>query len=144
MFAIDAWFLRIAALYAVAGMSLGIWMAVSGDHGQFPTHAHVNLIGWVSFAIYGLVYRAYPAAAQSPLAPWHFGLANLGALILVVGVGGILAGYQQFEPVAGVGSVVTLLGAALFAAILFCRPRLTQPEPQKRTVSSMRFPQPTD
>ena len=78
MFAIDICFLRLAAVYALIGMSLGIWMGVSGDHGQFPTHAHINLVGWVSFAIYGLVYRLYPAAAQSPVAPWHFGLANLG------------------------------------------------------------------
>jgi hypothetical protein len=127
LFAIDICFLRLAAVYALIGMSLGIWMGVSGDHGQFPTHAHINLVGWVSFAIYGLVYRLYPAAAKSPVAPWHFGLANLGALVLVVGVAGILAGHPQFEPVAGIGGVVTLIGAAVFAGILFCTHNLKQP-----------------
>jgi hypothetical protein len=33
LFAIDICFLRLAAVYALIGMSLGIWMGVSGDHG---------------------------------------------------------------------------------------------------------------
>jgi hypothetical protein len=72
LFAIDALFLRLAALYAVLGMSLGIWMGISGDHGQYPTHAHINLLGWVSFALYGLIYRNVPAAASPGL---HHGIS---------------------------------------------------------------------
>lgn len=129
---IDIWFLRLAGIYALAGMSLGMWMAISGDHGQYPTHAHINLVGWVSFAVYGLVYRAYPAAAQSPLARWHFGLANLGAILLVTGVAGILAGHQGFEPVAGLGGSVSLLGAAVFTTILFRRIGTSLPASRER------------
>jgi hypothetical protein len=136
LFTIDIWFLRLAAIYALAGMSLGMWMAISGDHGQFPTHAHINLVGWVSFAIYGLVYRAYPAAAQSLLARWHFGLANLGALLLAVGVAGILAGHQGFEPVAGLGGMVTLLGAAVFTTILFRRIGISLPGLQEKSFAA--------
>jgi hypothetical protein len=40
---------------------------------------------------------------------------------------GILAGHPQFEPVAGIGGVVTLIGAAVFAGILFCTHNLKQP-----------------
>jgi peptidoglycan/LPS O-acetylase OafA/YrhL len=122
LFAIDALFLRLAALYAVAGMGLGIWMGISGDHGQYPTHAHINLLGWVSFALYGLIYRNVPAAAQSRLAPWHFGAANLGAVLLLTGVYAILSGHPAFEPLAAAGGMITLLGGALFAIILCSRP----------------------
>ncbi len=122
MFAIDALFLRLAAIYAVLGMSLGIWMGISGDHGQYPTHAHINLLGWVSFALYGLIYRNVPAAAQSRLAPWHFGAANLGAVLLLTGVFAILSGHPEFEPLAAAGGMITLLGGALFAIILYTRP----------------------
>lgn len=126
MFAIDALFLRLAALYAVLGMSLGIWMGISGDHGQYPTHAHINLLGWVSFALYGLIYRNVPAAAQSKLAPWHFGAANLGAVLLLSGIYAILSGHPEFEPLAAAGGMITLLGGALFAVILFSRPIAAQ------------------
>jgi len=122
LFAIDALFLRLAALYALLGMGLGIWMGISGDHGQYPTHAHINLLGWVSFALYGLIYRNVPAAAQSRLAPWHFGVANLGAVLLLSGVYAILSGHPEFEPLAAAGGTATLLGATLFAVILFSRP----------------------
>ena len=126
MFAIDALFLRLAALYALLGMSLGIWMGISGDHGQYPAHAHINLLGWVSFALYGLIYRNVPAAAQSRLAPWHFGVANLGAVLLLSGVFAILSGHPEFEPLAAAGGMLTLLGGALFAIILFSRPIAAQ------------------
>jgi len=43
-------------------------------HDQMPTHAHMNLLGWVSMALFGLIYQAFPAAGQttplsSPLLP---------------------------------------------------------------------------
>jgi hypothetical protein len=60
---IDRWFLRIAVIYALVAMFLGITMGIREDFTQAPTHAHLNLVGWVSMALYALVYRQYPAAA---------------------------------------------------------------------------------
>ena len=57
---IDRWFLRVAVIYALVAMLLGIEMGISEDHSQMPTHAHLNLVGWVSMAIYALVYRQWP------------------------------------------------------------------------------------
>jgi hypothetical protein len=119
---IDGLFLRTAVVYVLAGMSLGIFMALSDDHSQMPTHAHMNLLGWASMALYALVYRAWPEAARSPLAPWHFWIANLGTLVVVIGVAGIMAGREEtFGPIAGVGSILSLLGMLLFAAIVYTR-----------------------
>ena len=47
---IDRLFLRIAVVYVLAGMALGIFMAMSDDHSQMPTHAHMNLMGWAPMA----------------------------------------------------------------------------------------------
>jgi cbb3-type cytochrome oxidase subunit 1 len=119
---IDGRFLRAAVLYALAGMALGIFMALSDDRSQMPTHAHMNLLGWASMALYAVVYRVWPEAARSPLAPWHFWIANLGMLVLVVGVAGIMAGREEpFGPIAGVGSILSLIGMLLFAAIVYTR-----------------------
>jgi hypothetical protein len=46
-----------AAMSATIGMCLGIWMGVSGDHTLGPIHAHLNVIGWLSMAVFGLYYR---------------------------------------------------------------------------------------
>jgi cbb3-type cytochrome oxidase subunit 1 len=117
---IDALFLRTAVIYVLAGMSLGIFMALSDDHSQMPTHAHMNLLGWASMALYAVVYRVWPEAARSALAVWHFWIANLGTLVVVIGVAGIMAGHEQtFGPLAGVGAIVSLIGMLLFAAIVY-------------------------
>ena len=60
---IDIRLLRAAALYAQVGMALGLYMGVSGDHSLFPAHAHINVLGWVTLALYGIVYRIYPDVA---------------------------------------------------------------------------------
>lgn len=126
MSGIDRLFLRTAVLYVLAGMSLGIFMAVSDDHTQMPTHAHMNLLGWASMALYAVVYRVWPEAARSPLAPWHFWIANLGTLVVVIGVAGIMAGHEEsFGPIAGVGSILSLIGMLLFATIVYTRVGVT-------------------
>ena len=116
---IDRWFLRIAVIYALVAMSLGIMMGISQDHSQMPTHAHLNLVGWVSMALYALIYRQYPAAGQTKLAMVHFWVANAGAILLNLGVYGLMAGTAALEPVAIVGSLVTILGMLIFAVIVY-------------------------
>jgi hypothetical protein len=46
-----------AALSALTGMSLGIWMGINENFTLAPVHAHINLLGWVSLALYGLYHR---------------------------------------------------------------------------------------
>jgi hypothetical protein len=125
---IDGLFLRTAVVYALAGTALGIFMAISEDHSQMPTHAHMNLLGWVSMALYAVVYHVWPEAARSPLAPWHFWIANLGTVVVLIGVAGIMAGYQErFGPIAGLGSILSLVGMLVFAVIVFTRVGVARP-----------------
>jgi hypothetical protein len=58
------WFMRIsdfcfviAALAGLGGMVMGIVMGISQDFTLAPAHAHLNLLGWVTMAIYGLYHR---------------------------------------------------------------------------------------
>ena len=118
---IDRWFLRIAVIYALVAMVLGIVMGISEDHTQTPTHAHLNLVGWVSMALYALVYRQYPAAAESRFAIPHFWVANIGAVLLTVGI------YTQMVPLPSLafivisGSLFTILGMLMFAGIVYSK-----------------------
>ena len=65
---IDIYFLLLAAMSLVAGVVLGIWMGITHDFRFMPVHAHLNLLGWASQALFGLVYRAYPSLARARLA----------------------------------------------------------------------------
>ena len=59
---------RIAVLFALIGMIVGVYMAASQNHALGQAHAHINLIGWVSLFLIGLFYERRPggpAAGQS-------------------------------------------------------------------------------
>ena len=112
------WYL-CAITYLVIGISLGVYMGASGNHSLFPAHAHINLVGWASMGLTGLLYRSFPAAAQSALATWHFWLYQLGAPVLLLAVAAIYSGNEKAEPVAGVASVVVLISVLLFWWAIF-------------------------
>jgi hypothetical protein len=46
-------FFKAAALFVVVGLSMGLQMAISGDHNVIGPHAHANLLCWVTMAILG-------------------------------------------------------------------------------------------
>ena len=103
-----------ATAYALVGMGFGIVMAASHDHTLSTVHAHLNLLGWVSMAIYGLFYHAAPQAAETRLARIHVAVATLGLWIMIPGVA--LAVLGMTEGPAIIGSLLTILGMLLFAA----------------------------
>lgn len=111
-------FFASAIIYAVLGMMLGLYMGMTEDHSQMPTHAHFLVIGWVTFAIYGFFYHAFPSAVANRLANAHFWLAEISLVILLVGLFGIFGGKPDLgEPLAAVGSIGILLSVILFAFI---------------------------
>lgn len=112
------WFL-CAVSYFVVGISLGVYMGASQDHTLYPVHAHINLLGWVSMGLTGMLYRVFPAAGQSALAVWHFWLFQAGVPVLMAAVTGIYLGHKQLGPVAGIASVIVLISALLFWRAIF-------------------------
>jgi peptidoglycan/LPS O-acetylase OafA/YrhL len=111
---------RAAVLFGIAGMAWGIDMAVRGDHTQFPAHAHLNLLGWVSLFLIGVFYRLHPALERSRVALLQAGLWCLGTLVLSIGVALITAGGQPAgEPLAGIGALLLLADMLLFALLVW-------------------------
>jgi hypothetical protein len=109
---IDLYFLLLAAILLIAGVVMGIYMAAAHDYQLTPVHAHINLVGWASLAIYGLAYRAYPGMKARRIARWHFGLAASAAVLMGPGIA--LAVLHQIEPLAIGSAFLWLAGAALF------------------------------
>ena len=98
---ISQWFLRLSILYLIAGVSLGIFMAASHDHSMDPVHAHLNLLGWVTMALFGLFYRAWPEAAASRLAKVHFWLYVPAHFVQMVSLAALFRGVTSVEPSGG-------------------------------------------
>jgi len=105
-----------APVYAVIGMAFGIHLAMSGDYSLAPAHAHLNLLGWVSIAIYGAFYTLVPAAAEQVLAKFQVALAELGVVVMVPGIA--IAITSRNEALAAVGSIIVLVSMLLFLAVV--------------------------
>lgn len=107
--------IRVAVIYFVAAVALGVFMGASGDHSLFPLHAHLNLLGWVSMALFGLLGKVFPGIAETLLAKLHFWIYNLALPVLVLALYRVLKGDAGMEPLLGAMSALTALAILLFA-----------------------------
>ena len=109
-------FLITAAVCALIGMAWGIQMSATGDHVMAPAHAHLNLLGWVSLAIFAFYYHLVPGAAAGTLAKVHLAVSVAGVVTIVPGIA--LAIQESGETLAKIGSVLTLLSMVIFVVVL--------------------------
>lgn len=112
-------FLRLGVIAVLVGVSLGIWMGASQNFTLRPVHAHINLIGWASMMLFGLVYRAIPEAAQGWMPKVHFGLAAVGFLIMMPSLTLMLLGNLALAPFLVLSEVMVFASLLLFAVIVF-------------------------
>ena len=111
--------LKLAVLYLIVGIALGIAMGASQDFTLRPVHAHINLLGWTTMALAGLTYSVFPAAGQSRLARVHFWLANISMPVMAVALALVLTGAKQVVPVLAASEIGAAAGILCFAANLF-------------------------
>lgn len=112
-----AWF-RIAIVYLIVGVTLGIVMGVTQQFAMRPVHAHLNLVGWATGALAGLLYLFFPHAAQSRLGKAHFFLHNLGVPVMMGALALVLGGNIAALPALIAGELATAAGVLAFAANL--------------------------
>lgn len=108
--------IRIAVIYLMMGVGLGMFMAATQAFQYAPVHAHVQLLGWVSMALAGLIYDRFPRAGGSRLGLAHFWLHNLALPVAMVSLFLLFAGEEQVRPLLTAGEVGTALGLGLFTA----------------------------
>ncbi|MGX7875436.1 hypothetical protein ACVDG5_024345 [Mesorhizobium sp. ORM6] len=110
-------FFTLAVIYALCGMALGIHMAISQDHSQMPTHAHIMVAGWLMSAVFAFFYYLFPAVGQKTIAAVHFWLTAISGIGLMIGLFILLAGTPAIEPLLGIASIGFYAGMLLFAFI---------------------------
>lgn len=113
------WFLRLAVLYGIAGIGLGLYMSATNDFAWHPVHAHLNLLGWVAMTLFGLFYRAFPLAAESTLAKMHFWIyvpAHFAQMVLLTL---LYRGNGAVEPALGVMSILVGVAFLCFAVVVW-------------------------
>jgi hypothetical protein len=112
---IDETYFLLSLVWLVAAMVFGIWLGATEQMNYGESHAHMALVGFVVSAIFGILYRFYPAMGASQLARYQLWIYEVGAVILVAGKIRVDAGGGP--SVVIVGSLVILAGAALMLYI---------------------------
>ena len=110
------WFIRVAVLYAVIGVILGVEIGIHHQFAYSNVHAHINLLGWATLALAGVIYALFPAAGNNRLAAAHFWLQNIGLPIFTMGMFGIDSNIRAGVPLIGIGSMLVVFAMVLFAA----------------------------
>lgn len=119
-------YLKLAAIYFTVGVLLGMVMGIIHDFRLTSVHAHFNLLGWVSMALFGLIYHFYPGAGQTKLAKTHFWLHNIGLPIMQISIAlQITIENMAFLPITIVSSLLVVIGVILFTINLFQQVRPT-------------------
>lgn len=113
---IERYFLLTGAVLAALGMCLGIVMGVREDFTLVPVHAHLNLVGWASLALFGLAYAA-GLAKKDGWAVLHYWLATSGAVIMPIGIYPALMSQQKLFVI--VASLLTLASMLVFITNLW-------------------------
>jgi cbb3-type cytochrome oxidase subunit 1 len=111
--------LKLSIVYLIVGIAIGIAMGASHNFALRPVHAHMNLLGWTTLALAGLIYSIYPQAAKSRLAKVHFWLYNLALPPMMIALALLVTGDQAAVPVLAAAQMVLAAAVLAFAANLF-------------------------
>lgn len=57
--------IKISVVYFVIGVCLGMYMSMTESFDFTPVHAHINLLGWLTMAVAGLIYVGFPGAKRN-------------------------------------------------------------------------------
>jgi len=108
--------IKVSVLYFLLGVGFGLYMHATVQLEWGATHAHINVVGWLTTVAVGVIYSIYPQAGNSALGKLQFWLYNLGLPILLIGM-------LIIQPVLGVSVVLVDIfvwagGIALALSIL--------------------------
>src|SRR5512139_572456 len=117
---VSAAFFVTGGLFVLVGMFAGMYMGANEDFRLAPAHAHLNLLGWVTMALYGGFY-AFTAKTMSKRLAWtNYALATAGVLIMIPSLAMYLASRDTaLVPFMGTGEGLTVLGLLVFLASAF-------------------------
>lgn len=116
---VSAAFYFAAGLLLLAGMALGEFMGAQENFQLAPLHAHINLLGWATMALYGTFY-ALTKDTYSPRLAWiNFALSLTGMLLMIPFLYLTLTAEDgaKYGPLAGAAGCIAMLGLLVF---LYC------------------------
>lgn len=108
---------RTSVILALVAAGLALWMTATHDYRALHAEVVLNVLGWGSFMLYGLYYRAVAGAAAG-LARLHYFVALVGVVVAAIGIAGTEWGNPFFDPFRIAGAFIIAVGFVLFAIIV--------------------------
>lgn len=119
----DLIFITTALFCLLVGEGLGIYMGINQDFLLVPAHVHLNLLGWVTLAAFGLMHRAYPGLAQSRFAAAQCFGAIAFNLAMPAGLAVMLTSPTHDATLVKWASLGVILATALFIYMFIAKAR---------------------
>ncbi len=95
-------YFKTAILFLIVGIGMGLNMAISQDHSVIGAHAHCNLLGWVTMAIFGGYHALNPRKAERRLAMIQYYVYTAGVVLMVPSLYLMLLGNAAMEPIVAI------------------------------------------
>lgn len=110
-------FFATGAFFVLIGMVWGMYMGAANDVVMAPAHAHLNLLGWVTLALYGTFYALTKETMSERLAWINWAVSALGVVVLIPSLA-LFLGHNNdpaYIPIMVVGEILTVLGLLIFS-----------------------------
>ena len=113
---VSAAFFAFGVLCVLIGMGWGMHMGASENFTLAPAHAHLNLVGWATMALYGTFYALTEATLHKRLAWTNFVVSALGVIAMIPALAMFLQTQNpKYVSYMVLGEVLTVLGMLIFA-----------------------------
>ena len=117
---LDRTYIIIGLCWVIAGMIFGVWLGASNHLNYANSHAHINLLGFVTSVLFGMLFWAFPTMAKSRVAIWQFAAYQIGVALLVIGK--VIFDTDGSEsPLLKIGSVIVILATAAMLWLFVAR-----------------------
>jgi cbb3-type cytochrome oxidase subunit 1 len=114
---VSAAFFAVGVLCVLSGMLWGMHMGAAHDMVTAPAHAHLNLLGWVTMALYGTFYTLEGETILPKLAWLNFLVSTIGVVVMIPSLFLFLShgNDPKYVPYMSAGEGLTVLGMLIFA-----------------------------
>lgn len=114
---------RTALVWFLITVGLGLFMGIRQLFHYAPVHAHMGVLGWLSAAVFAVIYAmSGPGAAGARAPKLHWAAHNLGVATMTLSLlMEINSPNGPWGPLIAVGAVVIVAAAVAFVAMMWGR-----------------------
>ena len=118
---VSAAFFAVGVLCVLTGMLWGMHIGATENTVSMPAHAHLNLLGWVTMALYGTFYALEKDTLSPRLAWTNFVVSATSVVVMIPALAMFLnnGNDPKYIPYMSAGEGLAVLGVLIFGISVF-------------------------